>query len=261
MTSRKQCSFNVPSGPKAGPCLVNHNNWSTVDGEFIGSVHLKRCKNRVNALADVLASLEIHPPDICKSSEAPSSHSLKSCEPINMDSEKCYQPLNNPSSTEAQQVFTDGACKGNGKSNALGGVGVWWGHGHSNNVSEPLLGKLQTNQRAELTAALIALYSMDETNRYVLVTDSMYVTKGITEWAIGWVKHHWKNSKGEQVSNIDLWKRVLKVKAKRHVEIQWVKGHSRNKGNDFADRLATEGCGKDIATAEMQNKVLTEIVE
>merc|ERR1719319_169155 len=43
------------------------------------------------------------------------------------------------------EVYTDGACSNNGRSNASAGVGVWWGHGHPMNVSEPVGGDKQTN--------------------------------------------------------------------------------------------------------------------
>ena len=34
-----------------------------------------------------------------------------------------------PDESEYDVVYTDGACKGNGKSGSVAGVGVWWGHG------------------------------------------------------------------------------------------------------------------------------------
>lgn len=48
-------------------------------------------------------------------------------------------------------VYTDGACEGNGQSGSEAGVGVYFGNNDPRNVSEPLAGDRQTNQRAELT--------------------------------------------------------------------------------------------------------------
>lgn len=54
-------------------------------------------------------------------------------------------------------VYTDGACKGNGRHGATAGYGVFFGDGHELNVSEPLPGSLATNQRAEMMAVVIAM--------------------------------------------------------------------------------------------------------
>jgi ribonuclease HI len=56
-------------------------------------------------------------------------------------------------------VYTDGACTGNGRTGARAGVGVYFGDDENSvyNVSEPLQGPVQTNQRAELTGVLLAL--------------------------------------------------------------------------------------------------------
>lgn len=48
-------------------------------------------------------------------------------------------------------VYTDGACEGNGQIGSEAGVGVYFGDNDPRNVSEPLEGEKQTNQRAELT--------------------------------------------------------------------------------------------------------------
>lgn len=46
-------------------------------------------------------------------------------------------------------VYSDGACKGNGKVGSVAGVGVWWGHNDPRNIAERCPGD-QTNNRAEL---------------------------------------------------------------------------------------------------------------
>ena len=38
------------------------------------------------------------------------------------------------------EVYTDGACPNNGKSEARAGVGVWWGDGHGLNYSRRVTG-------------------------------------------------------------------------------------------------------------------------
>lgn len=47
-------------------------------------------------------------------------------------------------------VYTDGACARNGQWGSKGGIGVYFGPNDPRNISEPLEGSRQTNQRAEL---------------------------------------------------------------------------------------------------------------
>src|SRR5271154_5390038 len=59
-------------------------------------------------------------------------------------------------------VYIDGACPGNGTPAAKGGYGVYFGSDSQFNVSKPLKEtSRQTSQRAELTAALVALNQIE----------------------------------------------------------------------------------------------------
>lgn len=105
-----------------------------------------------------------------------------------------------------------------------------------------------------------------------LVTDSMYCYNGAEKWMWAWIRNGWKASNGQTVENVDLWKMFLRVRKVREerirgcivqledgseraslpcsldfaqrnaVWIEWVKGHSTNKGNEAADVLAKAGC-------------------
>ncbi len=55
-------------------------------------------------------------------------------------------------------VYADGSCFGNGKEGARAGIGVYFGDGDPRNVSEPLPGDKQTNQRAELMVNIPSEY-------------------------------------------------------------------------------------------------------
>ena len=90
-------------------------------------------------------------------------------------------------------VYVDGACKNNGQSNAKGGCGIFWGHFHPLNTSEQLLGGKQSNNCAELSAAIIAItqalkLKMTEIEIH---TDSKYVKDGITKWIDQWKCNSW----------------------------------------------------------------------
>jgi ribonuclease HI len=107
---------------------------------------------------------------------------------------------------------------------------------------------LTTNNVAELLAACEALEYSDQKNvKSVRVfVDSTYVRDGLTDWIVGWMANDWKKSNGEDVSNRDLWERLIKARAALEqkwvdVKIEWVKGHSGDLGNCQADLLATRG--------------------
>ena len=74
-------------------------------------------------------------------------------------------------------MYTDGACSNNGKPGARAGLGVYFGLNHKKNVSERLIGQ-QTNNRAELTAAIRAIEVAPNHFNLLIFTDSEYVRKG-----------------------------------------------------------------------------------
>jgi len=144
-------------------------------------------------------------------------------------------------------VYTDGSALGNGRTAAQAGVGVWFGDRDERNISEPLAGTRQTNQRAELTAILRALEVCPLDCDVKVISDSSYAIKCVTEWAATWIKNHWITSVGRPVENQDLVEKVLaKMKERKdqgaETKYEWVKGHSGlNDGNAEADKLAVAG--------------------
>lgn len=96
-----------------------------------------------------------------------------------------------------------------------------------------------TNNRMELAAVIGALKAVPKGN-LVLVSDSQYVVKGITEWLPGWKARGWMTSQKRPVENQDLWME-LDMLAKAHIgklEWRWVRGHNGTPGNERADELA-----------------------
>lgn len=103
-------------------------------------------------------------------------------------------------------------------------------------------GELQTtNNRMELTAAIFALESLTRPCQVCVVTDSVYVAKGISEWLPNWIRRGWKTASKEPVKNVDLWQRLEAARLKHQVEWKWVKGHAGHAENERADRLANKG--------------------
>lgn len=98
-----------------------------------------------------------------------------------------------------------------------------------------------TNQRMELTAAIKGLEQLKERTRVRLYSDSAYLINGFTlGWIDNWQKNGWRNSRGDPVSNSDLWKALIELSRKHEIEWIKVKGHSTNKWNNHCDELARQ---------------------
>ncbi|KAG5985273.1 hypothetical protein E4U55_007375 [Claviceps digitariae] len=144
------------------------------------------------------------------------------------------------------QIYTDGSSLANGRTGSRAGVGVYFGDADARNVSERLVGDPQTNQRAELMAMLRALEIAPLGQTVQIISDSQYSIKCLTEWALGWKSKGWKTATGEDVKNQDIIRAILdkmdeRTRAKSNTYFHWVKGHSSNRGNLAADRLAVRG--------------------
>jgi ribonuclease HI len=93
----------------------------------------------------------------------------------------------------------------------------------------------------ELTAAIRALESLTRPCSVCVVTDSVYVAKGIEEWLSNWIKRGWKTAAKSPVKNVDLWQRLDAARTIHQVDWQWVKGHAGHIENERADQLANRG--------------------
>ncbi len=140
--------------------------------------------------------------------------------------------------SEAIEIFTDGACKGNP------GRGGWGALLRLGTKEKELFGgePLTTNNRMELTAVIRALEALNRPSKVRLYTDSQYVQKGISEWIIGWKLRGWKTADKKPVKNADLWRTLDQLASQHDIEWLWVRGHDGHPGNEHADRLANQGC-------------------
>lgn len=141
------------------------------------------------------------------------------------------------------EIYADGACKGNP---GPGGWGAWLRYG---NKEKELFGGelLTTNNRMELTAVIRALEALNRTCRAKVLTDSVYVQKGMTEWLVGWKARNWRTADKKPVKNDDLWRVLDTLAQQHHVQWVWVKGHAGNAGNERADLLANKGVEQVLA--------------
>ena len=132
-------------------------------------------------------------------------------------------------------LYTDGACSGNP---GPGGFGVVLRYG---TAEKELSGgaKETTNNRMELTAAIIGLEALKERCDVTLYSDSKYLIDAINcGWAEKWRENGWMRNKKEKALNPDLWEKLLNLLEKHSVELVWVKGHAGHPYNERCDALA-----------------------
>ncbi|KAK4647068.1 uncharacterized protein QC761_122230 [Podospora bellae-mahoneyi] len=163
----------------------------------------------------------------------------------------------NPDTNELIVVYTDGAAPGNGKRHATAGIGVYFGAGDPRNISKRLPGPLQTNQRAELMAVLLALQAFDPAESVEIRTDSQYSIDCVTKWYRGWVRNGWLSAKGAAVKNDDIIKPIRALIDERdaagaRTKFTKVAGHSGDPGNDAADRLAVLGARLPVVESRLR---------
>lgn len=160
-------------------------------------------------------------------------------------------------------VFTDGACIGNGRADATGGIGVHFGKNHAWNYCRRYQGSLApfghpvsrvTNQTMELMAAIVALGLIRDQpgrERWLLLTDSEYMVKSMETWIKGWEKNGFKTRFGRPVKNETLLKELRRLQLAVGVDFQHTPAHrphpgpgasaqevARHAGNAAADALA-----------------------
>jgi len=155
-------------------------------------------------------------------------------------------------------AYSDGACRGNP---GPGGWGVWlrW-NGHEKEIcgGEPMT----TNNRMELTAAIMALESIHDACLVLLHTDSTYVMQGLSHWLPGWKKNGWRTADRKPVKNQELWQRLDAAAQRHQVQWRWVKGHSGDVGNERADLLANRGLDEMLRrpVATIKSAVASDVV-
>jgi ribonuclease HI len=134
-------------------------------------------------------------------------------------------------------IHTDGACSGNPGPGGWGAILVY------NSTRKELSGgeAETTNNRMELTGAIMALESIKRPCKVEMHVDSAYVKDGITKWIHGWKRNGWKTADKKPVKNVELWQRLDKAIAAHDISWHWVKGHAGHAENERADELARAG--------------------
>ena len=156
-------------------------------------------------------------------------------------------------------AYTDGASRGSRGPGGYGTVVTWEGKTVEVSGGEPYT----TNQRMEITAACVALETIDEGHVVTVYSDSSYLVNCMRRgWHEKWRREGWLNNLKKPVANRDLWERLFQS-TRRHSEVRWkkIKGHSKTAGphkagNDRADELAV--AAKNEAAGDRRPRSLPE---
>jgi ribonuclease HI len=143
------------------------------------------------------------------------------------------------SSPAEVQLFTDGACSGNP---GPGGWAFVLRHlASGKDVERSGAEQDSTNNRMELMAVIQGLALLKWPCHVELLTDSVYVGKGLTQWIAKWKTNDWRRKDGSRwvpVKNDDLWRQLDALASQHQLTYTRVAGHSGHPENERCDELA-----------------------
>ena len=151
--------------------------------------------------------------------------------------ERVGQENREVASIHIPDVYIDGSYAAETSGEGFAGHGVWFGSTNPHNISAPLSGLIQTNNRADLTACIEALRAVPLAQPLRVITDSKYVHDGVTTHMLRWALH------GCRVVTQDLWGELKLLIQSRSGATLWlhVYSHVGVVGNERAYVLANQG--------------------
>ncbi len=136
-------------------------------------------------------------------------------------------------------LFTDGGCSGNP---GPGGWAFILKHRKSEKTLEQSGAEPETtNNRMEMMAVICGLEALKRPTSVELVSDSIYVGRGLSEWLSKWKANGWRRRTGRSfapIKNEDLWRRLDELIAKHPIRFTHVRGHAGHPENERCDTLA-----------------------
>lgn len=141
------------------------------------------------------------------------------------------------------RVFTDGACRKNGYSDACAG----WAYAiidENNNLVKADSGTIfgGTNNIGELTAIIEGIKAAKalEPEFFTILSDSAYCINGITNWRYNWKKNNWWRdaAQTQELKNKDMWIILDSLYDSMIMDFEKVAGHAGIEWNEYVDKLA-----------------------
>ena len=137
--------------------------------------------------------------------------------------------------------YTDGSCQGNPGPGGFGVVVLDDNENLITTYSEQY--EYTTNNRMELSAILWAFLKygtqLSNCSIPIIYSDSAYCINTFSSWMFSWANNNWLKSDNKIPENLDLIQPFYKYWQNGYrIKFQKVKGHSNNKWNELADKLA-----------------------
>ncbi len=107
-----------------------------------------------------------------------------------------------------------------------------------------------TNNKMALAGAIALLQLLGAKGnrlRVLAISDSEYLVRGVREWLPGWVARGWKR-KGGAIENLELWRALHASLTNHDVTLGWVRGHSGQLKNEFANDLAVKAAKEQVTS-------------
>ena len=147
-------------------------------------------------------------------------------------------------------IYTDGGC--HNESGDLKGIGAWAFTIYDEDNADNIIVYAQkvidtTNNRTEMMAVINAISFCETGSAVNIISDSGYVVKGYTDPAYldRWVSNGWKTSSNKQVSNIDLWQKIMALSYHYKLSFTHIRGHMKDSNpthaywNSIVDKACT----------------------
>ncbi len=136
------------------------------------------------------------------------------------------------------KIYTDGSCLGNPGAGGYAAIII-----DATGKCEEIFGSAPrtTNNRMEMTAAIMALKKITAEDFVELFTDSAYLKNAFTQgWLANWKRKGWLSEDKSSVKNKDLWTKLDKLVENRNIKFNWVKGHAGDSFNERCDKIARD---------------------
>lgn len=134
------------------------------------------------------------------------------------------------------RIYTDGSCKPNPGKGGYAALIISDGEEIEITGSDPR----STNNRMEMTAALMALRQLPDGASARVFSDSELLVLGAKERLAKWKQNGWRTAHRKPVENRELWELLDAEFVRLEVKWEWVRGHDRHPENDRVDALAGE---------------------
>ena len=111
-----------------------------------------------------------------------------------------------------------------------------------------------TNVRMQLMAAFMALESLDERHHIEIITDSLYLKRGIRSWLPKWTQNGWHTTTKQPIQNKDLWEGLYDLMQGHEIRWKWIK-RDINSQDMYINRVY------ELATAAREHGTAPKMVE